>query len=70
MSILARTGTREEPIASYYINLIEQYKLKKLKKKEKLKIKRTCDVAKRKILSSFLLTFRLGLWLKNRFIAI
>ena len=36
-----------------------------------LKIKWVCDVAKRKsFLSSFLVMFRLGLWLKMRFIAI
>ena len=36
-----------------------------------LKIKWVCDVAKRKsFLSSFLVVFRWGLWLKMRFIAI
>ena len=35
-----------------------------------LKIKSVCDVAKRKkFLSSFLVLFRLGLWLKMRLIA-
>ena len=34
-----------------------------------LKIKWSCDVAKRSFLSSFLVIFRFGLWLTKRFIA-
>ena len=61
MKILAKTGAKGEPMATPSIwlqNLL-------------LKIKWVCYVAKRKsFLSSFLVMFRLGSWLKLRFVAI
>ena len=58
--MLARTGAKGEPMASPSIWL----------ENLRLKIKWVCDVVKMKsFLSSFLVRFRLGLWLKMIFIA-
>ena len=60
MKILARTGGKGEPMAASSI-WSQNFSLKK---------KWLFDVAKRKtFLSSFLVIFRLWLWLKMRFIA-
>ena len=58
--MLARTVAKGEPMA------IPSVWLQSLL----LKIKRVCDVAKRKsFFCSFLVMFRLGLWLKMKFVA-